>query len=91
MGFYIDPPDMTKEAFLSKHGTLSDINKPYNQIREGFTSVILIFNHGFTAAGIAFDETEYKVFTNSNDNRMRLAYEVPTELLEPYCSIIQRR
>ena len=54
MGFYVNPPDMTKEEWLQKHGQVTET--PAWPVPEGTILVCLVKNPTFTAAGIAYCE-----------------------------------
>ena len=60
MGFYVNPPDMTKEEWLQKHGQVTET--PTWPAPEGTISVCLVDNEPFTAAGIAYCEQEFYAF-----------------------------
>lgn len=82
MGYYINPPDMSKEQFLQKHGT--PINPNDYQFNEEKLPVCLVDNGWMTAAGIAPDARELAVFNDPADARPKLWFEVSRELLAPY-------
>lgn len=60
MGYYINPPEGTKEQWLEKFGQM--ISDPAWPAPEGMIPVCLIENPTFTAAGIAYCEEEFKGF-----------------------------
>lgn len=80
MGYYINPPDMTKEEFLEKHGTETDDPRFDSET----FPVCLVNNGPFTAAGIAYDAKERDAFLRP-DGRPKKWYQVPREALLPYC------
>lgn len=83
MGYYIDPPDMTKEAFLLTKGELLD--KAPTIYKDGDRlAVCLINNRTFTAAGIMFSPRELQAFSDPNDHRAKCWFYVSREDLLPY-------
>lgn len=83
MGFYINPPDMTKETFLSKYGNIVEDPKNLKITPEEYP-VILVSNMTFSAAAIAWCENEIKEFTRPEDPRPKLFFMVRKEHLAPY-------
>lgn len=84
MGYYINPPDISKEDFLLNHGKV--IKTAAEIMTLDFKTsypVCLVQNDGFTAAGIAYDQHEAKVFLHP-DPRERVWFEVSAENLAPY-------
>lgn len=79
MGYYINPPDETKEAFLAREGTPTTPNLPAD---DGVALICLVDNYGvFSAAGIVYDAAELADFTDRNDARSRSWYLVPKTAL----------
>ena len=83
MGIYINPKNgMTKENWLLEYG--SNIGEP-NVERYNFDGKIfpicLVDNGFFTAAGVAFDKRELKVFLNPEDTRPKEWYLVNLEFI----------
>ena len=72
MGYYIDPEDMSKEAWLEQHGELlpdeefdiqGDPKFSRYQINGREYGVVCLIDNGWmTAAGIAYDDRELAVF-----------------------------
>lgn len=84
MGYYIDPPNMSKEQFLEKYGQpLSSISSDYNFSGDKLP-VCLVDNGWMTAAGIAYHPREIEAFNNPNDIRPKKWFEVAKTDLEPY-------
>lgn len=81
MGFYINPKSESKESFLKREGISLDKAPKWEDVPPKHMIVILVDNGPFTAAGIAFDEQEYKDFTNPGDWRKKKFYFVPIEKL----------
>ncbi|MBR3655258.1 MAG: hypothetical protein IKR34_02110 [Candidatus Gastranaerophilales bacterium] len=85
MGCYIDPKNETKEEFLKREG--EEVESDY--ITQNFRfikkqdklPVILVDNGPFTAAGVAYIESEFERFTRY-DNRPKRFYLVPIEKLK---------
>lgn len=86
MGYYINPPDETKEQFLRREGTLlGGAHLSWDSVPEGYLPVILVDNGLFTAAGIAYSADELKVFTQTTDPRPREIYLVRLEKILEVC------
>lgn len=85
MGYYVDPPDMTKEEWLKKFGTLITESMAGLHSAEGsdLLVVCLVNNGEFTAAGIAHDDNRRDYFLVP-DGRPRRWYLVQRKLLDPY-------
>lgn len=80
MGAYVNPPRTTapsKEAWLNEHGLVT--NDP--KITETELPVCLVDNGAFTAAGIAYTETELRRMQLPLDTRRKVWYQVKRELL----------
>lgn len=78
MGYYINPPDMSKEKWLNKFANFvgpidedEEIPKWEDIAKDDVLPVILVDNGRFTAAGVAYSEQEYKAFTDPDDKRSR--------------------
>ncbi len=82
MGYYIDPPNQSKESFLNQHGRRVNITDL--KITDTELPVVLVNNFAFTAAGIAYDEKELKEFLDPDDYRPKMYFMVPREALKPY-------
>ena len=83
MGYYINPPDMSKEEFLAKHGTpISAIQAEEYNFKEDKLPVCLLDNGAFTAAGIGIDAHEVQAFLYGS--RQRYWYFVSKADLAPY-------
>lgn len=79
MGLYINPPNMSKEQFLTVFGTPCGIDDFCNA-PEGKTGVCLVDNGRFTAAGVAYSKGEAEAFARA-DGRYKRFYLVPTHRL----------
>ena len=77
MGCYVNPRNMSKEAWLECHG---DLTEGPCEITETHLPVCLVQNRGFTAAGVAFSADEVEAFS-SPDPRTKIWYKVSRELL----------
>jgi hypothetical protein len=62
MGAYINPPQMSKEAWLDFNGVDIPTAPLWKDIPKDMLAVCLVNNGSFTAAGIAFSESELEVF-----------------------------
>ena len=74
MGFYINPPGTTKEAFLSEHGEMvshQDIAKlsSVDYIGGATLPVCLVKNSVFTAAAIVYGPSEFRALNDPEDWR----------------------
>ena len=81
MGFYVNPPNEEKETFLEREG-LEVPKADWDKIPQDSFAVILINNGNFTAAGIAYDEDEYRVFTDKEDRRPKKIFIVKKSKLK---------
>ena len=83
MGVYVDPPGEEKEIWLETNGKITrkeDID--FNKLQDsGYFPVVLVNNGLFTAAGIAFSESELERFTNPEDERPKTIYIVEKDKL----------
>lgn len=90
MGCYVDPNNETKEEFLEREGrevTSDEIARNYRFIKEGGElPVVLCDNGSFTAAGVAFTESEFERFVRY-DNRPKRFFIVSIEKLATVSSI----
>jgi hypothetical protein len=81
MGFYVNPPNEEKETFLYREG-LEVPEADWGNIPKDLIPVILINNGMFSAAGIAYDEKEYNVFTSKEDRRLKKIFLVKKSKLK---------
>lgn len=85
MGCYIDPINETKEEFLEREGeeVVSDvISMLFKEFKKGGKlPVVWVDNGRFTAAGIAYCESEFERFVRY-DNRPKKFYLVDIEKLK---------
>ena len=59
MGFYIDPPTMSKEQFLAKFGKRIRFDQAKDVLLSGTALPVCLMNNGpFTAAAIGYSEGE---------------------------------
>ena len=81
MGFYVNPRNETKEAFLQREGISAPVSPKttWASVPKGFLPVALINNGFFTAAGIAYCEKELDAFTDLTDTRPRQLFMVKIE------------
>ncbi len=80
MGQYINPPDMTKEAWLTQHATEVEPVYPLGDVSQSL--ICLVDNGLFTAAAVVFDEREWREFTDREDPRSKRWFVVPSADLE---------
>lgn len=83
MGYYINPPDMSKEQFLAKHGT--PLASPAEFDFTGSALPICLVDNGWmTAAAIAYDPRERDVFLHDDSGRPKQWFSVSRDTLQPY-------
>jgi len=96
MGYYINPPDVTKEDWLEKHGAKADHNEIVllvdaapspTEVFSDLVPVCLVDNGVFTAAGIAYDAREAGHMLHPC-GRPKKWYLVKRETLKPYCAVL---
>jgi hypothetical protein len=81
MGFYLNPANETKEAFLRREGI--KLWPPEMPDDPKWALVCLIQNPHFSAAGVCYDAHEMGAFVNDGTSRKREFYWVPKEKLYP--------
>jgi len=80
MGYYVDPDNCSKEAFLIGHGIeIPSKTLDWDSVPKGCLPVVLVNNGLFTAAGIAYSPDELQAFTNPTDRRPRRIFVVEIE------------
>jgi hypothetical protein len=79
MGAYINPPNMSKEQWLSENAT--EVPFVDWDLPEGYLPVVLVDNGPFTAAGIAYYRQELKAFTDESDQRFKRFFIAPIDKL----------
>ena len=77
MGFYINPPNMTKEDFLLKFGKSVTEEEVRSMKSEDYKQgdrlpVCLVYNAAFTAAAIVYGPSELDAVTRPDDPRPKL-------------------
>ncbi len=78
MGLYINPKDVSKEVWLKRYGIPVDSRASWESIKSDFPNslpVVLLYNPGFTAAGVAYSEREFKEFM-APDGRQKTVFAV---------------
>jgi hypothetical protein len=85
MGFYVNPPNESKESFLKREGMAAPSSPKitWDSIPNGYLPVVLVDNGPFTAAAIAYCERELDEFTRLDDYRPRQMFMVKIEKLIP--------
>lgn len=73
MGYYINPPNMTKEEWLAFNGRKLS-GAPARHRFEDDVAVCLLDNGAFTAAGICYSQQELEAFQGSDGRRRRWFY-----------------
>lgn len=82
MGFYVNPPKMSKEVFLEKYGKRITF-APVGHDFEGSDDLPVCWMHNgqFTAVGIAYCESELQAFNRPSDQRPKVWFLVPKKHL----------
>ena len=83
MGYYINPENETKEAFLKRVGQKVTAPMKWEDIPEGYLPVQLIDNGWMTAAAIGYSKGEFEHFQDSDATRTKTDYLVKIEDLIP--------
>ena len=81
MGYYINPPDMSKAEWLRLNGI--PIAPPSSHLMGSKIAVCLVDNGLFDAAGIAYSQQELEAFKYP-DARPKRWYAVPLSLARLY-------
>ena len=84
MTIYLNPPKMSKEAFLQKHGesVLESDVELYNLDKHDTVCLVCLVNNGsFNAAGILHGQRDREDFTSPSDPRPRAFFRVPTSAI----------
>lgn len=84
MGYYINPPDMTKEEFLAKHGQPLPNPAAFDFQQAAALPICLVDNGWMTAAVICYNARERDVFLHDTSGRPKKWFTVSRELLLPY-------
>lgn len=62
MAYYINPPTLTKEAWLKEHGTPINLPpKTWAEVPDDSLLVCLVDTSMFTSAYIVYDESEFEL------------------------------
>lgn len=80
MGCYINPPTMTKEAWLRANATLITADTALKALTRTTVPVCLVDNGPFTAAAVGFSRDEVEMFSSPRDVRPKRWYSVPRSL-----------
>lgn len=87
MGYYVNPPDMSKEKWLQENAIYLPYRKP-EVLREIVKTdkenaiLVLIDNGLFTACGVIFSEKEFDAFTKEDDKRPKKYFITARENLK---------
>ena len=79
MGYYLNPPNVSKEQWLTKNAVELDGPPSESPDSDGYYAVCLVDNGLFTAAALAFDARELAVFTEPTDFRPKRWFLVDSE------------
>lgn len=89
MGYYVNPPDNTKEQWLADNGR--EVVEPTSPLAPpGFLFVCLVDNGPFTAAAVCYDDREYSAFADPSDRRPRRWFMVSVDALRMVVSGLDR-
>jgi hypothetical protein len=83
MGYYINPPNSSKEQFLKEKGIVIFEVSAGNYLNDETMPVCLVNNGGFTAAAIGYSQSEINCFKQP-DGRPKIWYAVKRSDLAPY-------
>lgn len=83
MGWYINPPNQTKEEWLLDNGELLGRSAPPKHVVNDRVAVCLVDNGMFTAAAIAVDDYEFTEFKRP-DGRQKNWFMVHVDKLKPF-------
>jgi hypothetical protein len=84
MGYYVNPPNSSKEAWLNENGVVLAPSSVMNfNFSDNFLPVCLVDNGPFTAAAICYNADERDEFARG-DGRSKKWYAVSREALAPY-------
>jgi hypothetical protein len=87
MGYYINPLNESKEAFINRHATfIIESWAPtmtWEKIPEGQVLVCWVNNGTFTAAGICFSKQKMEAFAHP-DGRPKVWALLPEEVVKPF-------
>ncbi len=75
MGMYINPKDISKEAWLGEKGEPL-LAPPLKHTEDGKVAVCFVNNGWMTAAGVCYSKDELEAFTQPSDNRPKDWYLV---------------
>jgi len=81
MGYYVNPSNESKESFLMHSGTRIPSSTAWADVPKGSLPVVWVDNGFMTAAGICYDESEFKQFLDPSDERPKKIYTVEIEKL----------
>lgn len=84
MGYYINPPDQTKEQWLQANGIQQD-SVPSLDPTGVNVPVCLMDNGPFTAAVVAYDQSEIDAFSDPSDDRPKVWFLVPALKIVMLC------
>lgn len=88
MGYYINPPTMTKEDWLEQNAVGYSPTAPATSAipdQPNLTLVCWVENFFFTAAGIVYNDRELAAFTAPDDFRPKEWFWVDTEKVLEVC------
>lgn len=101
MGYYINPPEGTKEGWLNDNG-LEVTDPSWGLLATNFRGamgnrgndgvyVCLVDNGPFTAAAVAYNEAEFDAFADPTDPRPRTWYVVMRSDIIDVCPEVAER
>lgn len=89
MGYYINPPDMTKEQWLGHHARELRTPAEAQEVGGDEMPVVLMDNGPFTAAGIAYCDNELAAFAEP-DGRPKRFFAAPKAKLLEVCPQLEQ-
>lgn len=82
MGYYINPPNQTKEQFLAEKAMqISKDEFATFEFKRDLVPLCWMDNGAFSALGIAYNQSEIRAFA-APDRRIKKFYVVPLETLK---------
>ena len=84
MGYYVNPPNETKEVFLYREG-LEVPKADWDKVPKDSIPIILINNGMFTTAGICFSPKEYEELTVHDERPKKIFIIKKSKLKEIGC------
>lgn len=81
MGYYIEGPLKKVEHIQALGGIPFTLYTPWAELPTGMVPVIVVSNGMFDAAGIAYNEGEYRAFMDPLDTRSKRGFLLPKDVV----------